>query len=127
MPKPRKDGDSHNSWTGGSVRSLFQKVQRIHELEFLYASFMLSLLLFMLFIHRLCFSKEAMLHGFYASRSILYSSKEVVLRYYHASMFISCSDAVMVHRIFYPSIRKHCPVTVIFSHGSIFSTDSLKH
>ena len=28
---------------GGSVRSKFQKVQRIHELECLYASFMLSL------------------------------------------------------------------------------------
>ena len=62
---------------------------------------------------------------FYDSQSILYFSKEVVLRYYYASTFISCSSAVMVHSIFYDSMRKNCHVTVIISHGNIFSTDSL--
>ena len=39
---PKKDDDSRNRM-GGSVRSTFQKVQIIHELEFSYASFLLSL------------------------------------------------------------------------------------
>ena len=38
----KKEEDSRNRM-GGLVRSTFQKVQIIHELEFLYASFMLSL------------------------------------------------------------------------------------
>ena len=42
MPKPRKDDDSRNRM-GSSVWSTFQKIQRIHELEFSYASFMLLL------------------------------------------------------------------------------------
>ena len=37
-----KEEDSQNMM-GSSVRSTFQKVQRIHALEFSYASFMLSL------------------------------------------------------------------------------------
>ena len=41
MMKPRKDDDLRNRM-GGLVWSTFQKVQRIHELEFLYASFLLS-------------------------------------------------------------------------------------
>ena len=36
-------GDNSSNSMGGSVRSTFQEVQRIHELQFLYASFMLSL------------------------------------------------------------------------------------
>ena len=43
----KKEEDSRNRM-GGLVRSTFKKVQRIHELEFLYASFMLSL------CYRLC-------------------------------------------------------------------------
>ena len=39
--------------------------------------------------------------------------------------FYSCSDAAMVHSIYYASMRKHCHLTAILSHGSIFSTDSL--
>ena len=39
---PKKEEDSRNRM-GDSDQSSFQKVQRIHELEFLYASFMLSL------------------------------------------------------------------------------------
>ena len=38
----KKEDDSINRMVD-SVRSTFQKVQRINELEFLYASFMLSL------------------------------------------------------------------------------------
>ena len=34
MTKPWKDDDSRNMWTGGLVQSIFQKVQRIHELGF---------------------------------------------------------------------------------------------
>ena len=37
-----KDDNSRN-WMGGSVHSKTQKVQRVHRLECLYASFMLSL------------------------------------------------------------------------------------
>ena len=48
-----KKEDNLNNRMGGSVRSTFQKVQRIDELEFSYASFMLSL------HYRLCgFYKE---------------------------------------------------------------------
>ena len=43
MTKPWKDDDSRNRWARGSVRSIFQKVQIIHELGFSYASFLLSL------------------------------------------------------------------------------------
>ena len=43
MPEPQKDDYLRNRWTGGSVRSIFQKVQRIHDIDFLYASFMLLL------------------------------------------------------------------------------------
>ena len=39
---PKKEEDSRNRM-GDSDQSSFQKVQRIHELEFLYASFMLLL------------------------------------------------------------------------------------
>ena len=42
MQKPRKDDDLRNKM-GGLVWSTFQKVQIIHELEFLYASFMISI------------------------------------------------------------------------------------
>ena len=42
MPNPPKD-EKYRTSKGGSVRSKIQKVQRIHELEFLYASFMISL------------------------------------------------------------------------------------
>ena len=42
MTNPQKDDYPRNS-TGGEVQSTFQKVKIIHELEFLYASFMLSL------------------------------------------------------------------------------------
>ena len=42
MSKPRKDENLRNR-AGGSVQSIFQKVQRIHELEFSYASFLLLL------------------------------------------------------------------------------------
>ena len=38
----KKEEDSRNRM-GGSVWSTFQKIQIIHELEFLYASFILSL------------------------------------------------------------------------------------
>ena len=37
----------------------------------------------------------------------------------------SWSDAVMVHSIYYASMRKHCYITDIISHGHLFSTDSL--
>ena len=47
MLNPKKDDNSLNR-IGGSVRSTIQKVQIIHELEFLYASFMISL------CYRLC-------------------------------------------------------------------------
>ena len=40
IPKPLKDDDLRNI-IGGSAQSTIQKVQRFHELEFLYASFML--------------------------------------------------------------------------------------
>ena len=40
MLKPRKD-DNLGNRMGGSVRSTFQKVQIIHDIEFEYASFML--------------------------------------------------------------------------------------
>ena len=40
---PSKKEEDLRNRMGGSVRSKFQKVQRIHELECLYASFMLSL------------------------------------------------------------------------------------
>ena len=53
---------------GGLVRSTFQEVQIIHELEFLNASFMLSLHLFlwsvMWFLQGLWFIKAAILYGF---------------------------------------------------------------
>ena len=42
MPKPRKEDDLRNRM-GGSVWSTIQKVQRIHEIGFLYAYFLLSL------------------------------------------------------------------------------------
>ena len=42
MSKPQKDDDSSN-WIVGSVQSKIQKVQRVNQLECLYASFMLSL------------------------------------------------------------------------------------
>ena len=42
MSKPQKDDDSRD-WMGGSVRSKIQKVQRVHQLEFSYASFMILL------------------------------------------------------------------------------------
>ena len=42
MPKTLKDDDSV-SRIGGLVWLTIQKVQRIHELEFLYADFLLSL------------------------------------------------------------------------------------
>ena len=42
MQKPQKDDNLCNKM-GGLVWSTFQKVQIIHELEFLYASFMLSI------------------------------------------------------------------------------------
>ena len=42
MSKPQKDDDSLD-WMGGSVWSTIQKVQRVHQLECLYASFMISL------------------------------------------------------------------------------------
>ena len=42
MSKPQKDDDLRD-WMGGSVRSKIQKVQRVHQLECSYASFMISL------------------------------------------------------------------------------------
>ena len=42
MSKPQKYDDSRD-WIGGSVRSTIQKVQGVHQLEWLYDSFMLSL------------------------------------------------------------------------------------
>ena len=53
---------------GGSVRSTFQEVQKIHELEFSNASFMLSLHLFsfsiMRFLQGLSYTKAAILYCF---------------------------------------------------------------
>ena len=40
---PSKKGEDSRNRMGGLVRSTFQKVQRMNELEFSYASFMLSL------------------------------------------------------------------------------------
>ena len=37
----------------------------------------------------------------------------------------SCSDVVMVQSIYCASMRKHCNLTAILSHGRIFSKDSL--
>ena len=48
-----KEEDSRNSM-GGLVRSAFQKVQIIHELEFLYASFVLSLCYCLCGFHKDC-------------------------------------------------------------------------
>ena len=45
---PSKKWDNSSNRMGGSVRSTFQEVQRIHELEFLNVSFMLSLHFFIL-------------------------------------------------------------------------------
>ena len=47
-----KKGDNLSNRMGGSVRSTFQEVQRIHELEFSNTSFMLSLHFFSLSIMR---------------------------------------------------------------------------
>ena len=48
MSKPGKDDDlgkddDSRNWTGGSVRSTIQKVQRVHQLECSYDLFMLLL------------------------------------------------------------------------------------
>ena len=48
MSNPGKDDNSRKDddlcdWMGGSVRSKTQKVQIVHQLEHLYASFMLLL------------------------------------------------------------------------------------
>ena len=63
-----KKGDSSSNNMRGLVRSTFQEVQRIHELEFLNASFMLSLHLFSLsimrFLQGLCYTKAAISYGF---------------------------------------------------------------
>ena len=63
-----KKGDNSSNRMGGLVRSTFQEVQRIHELEFLNASFMLSLHLFlwsvMWFLQGLWYTKAAILYGF---------------------------------------------------------------
>ena len=40
MWNPQKD-DNLRDWIGGSVRSTIQKVQRVHQLEYPYATFML--------------------------------------------------------------------------------------
>ena len=70
---------------GGSIQSTFQEVQRIHELKFLYASFMLSLHFFSLsimrFLQGLWYTKAAILYGFMILGNIHYpSKKEVDLR-----------------------------------------------
>ena len=63
-----KKGDNPSNRMGGSVRSIFQEVLRIHELEFSNASFMLSLHLFSLsimqFLQGLWYTKAAILYGF---------------------------------------------------------------
>ena len=62
----KKEEDSRNR-VGVSVRSTFQKVERIHELEFFVCFFYAIItLLFMWFLKGLCFDKEV--------------PKEVVLR-----------------------------------------------
>ena len=48
MSKPEKDenlgkDDNSRDWMGGLVQSKTQKVQRFHQLEYSYDSFMLSL------------------------------------------------------------------------------------
>ena len=54
---------------------------------------------------------------------MFYSSpKKLCYVKYYDSVFISCSGDVMLPGIFYASISKHCHVSVILSHGSIFST-----
>ena len=63
-----KKGGNLSNRMGGLVRSTFQEVQRIHELEFSNASFMLSLHLFSLSIMRFLqgfwYTKSAILYGF---------------------------------------------------------------
>ena len=122
-PKPRKDEDLRIS-NGGSVWSIFQEVQRVHELEFSYAYFFsIVMLLFMLIIHKLCFSEEAMLRGFMLLSNFYTSTNKFVTLLLCLYVYL-CSNDVMVQSIFYASKRKHCHVSVILSHGSISSTDS---
>ena len=85
----------------GLVRSTFQKVQRIHELEFLYASSMISLR------YRLC-----VLYTDYASKKITQRSCVTLILCLHIH---SCSDDVMVCSFYYASMSKHCHLTAIIS------------
>ena len=64
---PSKKEEDPRNRMGGSVQSTFQKVERIHELEFfLYLFYAIIMVSFMRFLQVLCFDKEV--------------SKEVVLR-----------------------------------------------
>ena len=75
-----KKGDNWSNRMGGSVRSTFQGVQIIHDLEFLNASFMLSLHFF--FIIDYAVFTKTMVHQssdiiwFYDSLYLSFSLKE---------------------------------------------------
>ena len=57
MPKPQKDDDLRNM-IGGSVRSTIQKVQRIHQLECSYASFMILFRYYLFLLYTYCASTK---------------------------------------------------------------------
>ena len=56
MSKPPKDNNFCNRRTGGLIQFLLHKVQKIHEFEFWYASFMIIFRFFYASQSILCFS-----------------------------------------------------------------------
>ena len=109
---PSKKEEESRNRIGGLVRSTFQKVHRIHELEFSYASFMLSL------CYRLC--------AFYKDYALTKKSPKKLCFTLILWLYVySCSDAVMVHSIYYDFMRKHCHLTTIILHRRMFSKELL--
>ena len=103
----------------------FRRYREFVSLHFLMLFLCYCYVLFYAYVTHIMIIQRRDVTWFYASRSVLYLSKEVVLCYYYAYMFIAFSDDVRAYIIFYASMRKHCHVTVILSHWSIFPTDSL--
>ena len=75
MLNPQKD-DYLRNWMGGLVRWTIQKLQRVHQLECLYASFMILLRYYLCLFYTIMLLKRSSVTLFHTHQSIFYFLKE---------------------------------------------------
>ena len=111
MLNPQKDENSRNR-KGGSARSIFQKIQRIHELAFLYASFMLLLRHFLCLLYtnsastkKLCYVVLWLLVSFII---LQISCVTLIICFYVYFMLWCCYDSQYVLCFYEETFSPYC-------------------